>query len=44
VHYQNVDLGRDNGAKIEVVTGLELGDQIVMNPTDEVREGVKVVE
>jgi len=42
VHYQNVDLGRDNGAKIEVLTGLELGDRIVMNPTDEVREGVKV--
>ncbi len=42
VHYQNVDLGRDNGAKIEVLTGLDLGDQIVMNPTDEVREGVKV--
>ena len=42
VHYQNVDLGRDNGAKIEVLTGLELGDRIVMNPTDDVREGVKV--
>ena len=42
VHYQNVDLGRDNGAKIEVLTGLDLGDRIVMNPTDEVREGVKV--
>ena len=42
VHYQNVDLGRDNGAKIEVLTGLDLGDQIVMNSTDEVREGVKV--
>ena len=42
VHYQNVDLGRDNGAKIEVLTGLQLGDRIVMNPTDEVREGVKV--
>ena len=34
VHYQNVDLGRDNGAKIEVLTGLELGGRIVMNPTD----------
>ncbi len=42
VHYQNIDLGRDNGAKIEVLTGLQLGDRIVMNPTDEVREGVKV--
>jgi RND family efflux transporter MFP subunit len=42
VHYQNVHLGRDNGAKIEVLTGLGLGEQIVMNPTDVVREGVKV--
>jgi hypothetical protein len=35
-------LGRDYGDRLEVLGGLEIGQQIVVNPSDVVREGVKV--
>ena len=42
VHFQLVQLGRDYGDKIEVLSGLEAGQQVVVNPGDTVQEGAKV--
>jgi RND family efflux transporter MFP subunit len=42
VHYQQVQLGRDFGDKLEVLSGLREGDQLVVNPSDAIREGGKV--
>jgi multidrug efflux pump subunit AcrA (membrane-fusion protein) len=42
VHFQLVQLGRDYGEKIEVLSGLEPGQQIIVNPGDTVQEGAKV--
>lgn len=42
VHFKKVTLGRDYGAEIEVLSGLSAGDQVVLSPTDAVREGVTV--
>ncbi len=42
VHFQQITLGRDYGAEVEVLSGLSEGDTVVLNPTDAVREGVAV--
>jgi len=42
VHLQPVKLGRDYGAQIEVIEGLQAGQKLITNWTDEVREGLKV--
>jgi RND family efflux transporter MFP subunit len=42
VHYARIKLGRDFGDRLEVLSGLELGQQLVVNPSDLVREGVRV--
>jgi RND family efflux transporter MFP subunit len=42
VHFQPVLLGRDNGELVEVLSGLNEGDQVVVNAGDRVQEGVKV--
>jgi RND family efflux transporter MFP subunit len=42
VHFQRLQLGRDFGDKIEVLSGLETGQQVVVNPGDTVQEGAKV--
>jgi RND family efflux transporter MFP subunit len=42
VHYQKLELGRDFGNQVEVVGGLQDGDKLVVNPSDEVRDGVTV--
>lgn len=42
VHFARIQLGRDYGDRLEVLSGLEMGQQIVVNPSDVVREGVKV--
>jgi multidrug efflux pump subunit AcrA (membrane-fusion protein) len=42
VHLQQVHVGRDLGTQLYVTTGLRNGDQIVVNPTDNVQEGVRV--
>jgi RND family efflux transporter MFP subunit len=41
-HYQKVELGRDFGDQVEVAAGLDDDAQLVVNPTDEIREGVEV--
>ena len=42
VHFQRLQLGRDFGDKIEVLSGLAAGQQVVVNPGDTVQEGAKV--
>ncbi|HUK15334.1 MAG TPA: efflux RND transporter periplasmic adaptor subunit [Bryobacteraceae bacterium] len=42
VHFQPVQLGRDFGETLEALAGLQEGQQIVVNPSDAVQEGVKV--
>src|SRR5208283_299105 len=42
VHFRLVHLGRDFGTTVEILGGLEAGEKVVVNPTDDVREGVKV--
>jgi hypothetical protein len=35
-------LGRDLGDRLEVLSGLEQGQWLAVNPSDSIREGVKV--
>jgi RND family efflux transporter MFP subunit len=42
VHFTRIELGRDMGDHLEVLSGVEEGDQLAVNPGDAVREGVKV--
>ena len=42
VHFVRIQLGRDFGDRLEVLSGLEEGQRLVTNPSDAVREGVKV--
>jgi RND family efflux transporter MFP subunit len=42
VHFTRITLGRDFGDRLEVLTGLQLGQQLAVNPSDVVREGVQV--
>jgi hypothetical protein len=42
IHMQPVLLGRDLGSQIYVASGLEDGDLVVVSPTDQVKEGVRV--
>lgn len=42
VHMQPVLLGRDLGPQIYVTSGLQDGDQVVVSPNDQVKEGVRV--
>jgi RND family efflux transporter MFP subunit len=42
VRYQKLELGRDFGDRVEVVAGLSDGAQLVINPSDEIRDGVTV--
>lgn len=42
IHLHKLVLGRDFGAELEVNSGLEEGDAVVLNPNDTIREGVVV--
>jgi RND family efflux transporter MFP subunit len=42
VQFRDVHLGRDYGARVEVLEGLQPGQRIVTTLTDEIREGIKV--
>jgi RND family efflux transporter MFP subunit len=42
VHFQLIQLGRDFGDRLEVLSGVHEGDQLVVNPSDSIREGGKV--
>jgi multidrug efflux pump subunit AcrA (membrane-fusion protein) len=42
VHFTPIQVGRDSGTELEILSGLEAGMQVVVNPNDKVREGVAV--
>ncbi|AHG91806.1 efflux transporter, RND family, MFP subunit [Gemmatirosa kalamazoonensis] len=42
VHFTKVELGRDFGTEIEVLSGLDEGATVVVNPSDAVAEGIAV--
>jgi len=42
VHLQQVHVGRDLGTQVYVTTGLRNGDKIVVNPSDNAQEGLRV--
>ncbi len=42
IHFQKISLGRDYGAESEVVSGLAGGETLVINPGDDIQEGVLV--
>lgn len=41
-HLRTVTIGRDHGKTVEILVGLEKGDRVVVNPTEKIRDGVKV--
>lgn len=42
IHMQQVQVGRDLGTQVYITQGLQDGDVVVVNPTDQVKEGVHV--
>ena len=42
VHLHPIAIGRDYGSSVEVVSGLEAGDQVIVNPADSLEDGQKV--
>jgi RND family efflux transporter MFP subunit len=42
IHYQKIELARDFGDHVEVTAGLGDHAQLVVNPSDDIREGVSV--
>jgi len=42
IHFQKIVLGRDYGAETEVPFGLDGGESLVINPGDDIQEGVQV--
>jgi RND family efflux transporter MFP subunit len=42
VHFRDVQLGRDYGADIQVLSGLKDGEQVVVHPGDDLPEGTVV--
>src|SRR5581483_5006744 len=42
VHYQKIQVGRDYGTSIEILSGLQETDQVMVNPSTMIREGEKV--
>jgi multidrug efflux pump subunit AcrA (membrane-fusion protein) len=42
VHFQRIRVGRDYGDKVEVISGLQDGQQVIVNPGDSAHEGAEV--
>jgi multidrug efflux pump subunit AcrA (membrane-fusion protein) len=42
VHYQKVQLGRDNGTQTEILSGLNGNESLINNPTVDLVEGSRV--
>jgi multidrug efflux system membrane fusion protein len=41
-YWQNIQVGRDFGTEIEALSGVKDGDQVVLNPTDDLQDGTPV--
>jgi hypothetical protein len=42
VHLRSINIGRDYGATLEILGGIETSDQIVINPSDSLEDGQQV--
>ena len=42
VHFQTVEPGRDYGLELEILGGLKVGEEVVVDPSDAVQEGALV--
>jgi RND family efflux transporter MFP subunit len=42
IHWQTIEVGRDFGTHLEVLDGLGENTKVVLNPTDDLREGIQV--
>jgi len=42
VHIRKIGIGRDYGAQTEVVSGINAGDLVIINPTDAAQDGARV--
>jgi RND family efflux transporter MFP subunit len=42
IRFQKIQVGRDYGAEVEAIQGVSEGDSLVVNPSDEVKNGVTV--
>jgi multidrug efflux pump subunit AcrA (membrane-fusion protein) len=42
IHFQNVSIGRDYGDQLDIISGLEPGAMLVVNPPDGLQEGEQV--
>jgi RND family efflux transporter MFP subunit len=42
IHWQTIQVGRDYGTELESLTGLADGDKVVVNPSDDLQEGMQV--
>jgi hypothetical protein len=42
VHYLKLELGRDFGAEIEVVSGIRENVTVILNPAEDLTEGMNV--
>ena len=42
VHFQTVQIGRDYGKDVEILSGITGDEQLIANPTDDLREGTPV--
>jgi RND family efflux transporter MFP subunit len=42
IHFQKVVIGQDYGDSLEILSGLQVGDAVVVNPNDTAVEGAKV--
>jgi RND family efflux transporter MFP subunit len=42
VHFQDIEIGRDYGTEVEIIQGLDGGEQIVTNPADYLQDGQQV--
>jgi HlyD family secretion protein len=41
-HEHKVKVGRQNGLEAEILEGLSEGDQVVLHPSDQIKDGVKI--
>ena len=42
--FRNIELGQRNGQMVEILSGLEQGEQVITHPSDEIADGATVVE
>jgi RND family efflux transporter MFP subunit len=42
VHLKDIKIGRDFGTKMEVISGIDANDSIILNPSDSLADGQKV--